>query len=486
MVTPQAVQLEAMSPLPSGPTRRLVLRGRFVLSVLAVAMLVAALLVVGLVGLIPFGLLVAFSADPDEDRIPKSVHLTRRNAVVAVAMVAVFTGFWLWHLDLTESTLVLLGAALMTLPLGLMDDAADAAHRPTVVVTKRSLILAVWGLVVFIGLHYAYGQSINMLAAVCLVVPLALAVSRVWNARRGRIEFGLLRHPLDRKLRPHLVQALNIWLCCALISGVVAAGGIHFARIWLSLDDTEFNVMVATFATGLVLLAGLALIPHRRVYAATNVVVALLSGFLAVQLFQVSVPRSDAVVLDSPLVGAWFVLNGGHSVLLNGHSPNESYALDLVRLGTNGRTHTGGAGAALSEYAGFGWPVLAPADGRIVEATDGNADSPAGTNSDHSNHLLIDIGSGRYVSMAHLKQGSVAVEVGDVVRNGQRVAAVGNNGNSLEPHLHLQVQDSPASTDADRTYPMVFRDVDISRGGAWPLGDSREPRTGDLVQGPRP
>jgi hypothetical protein len=68
----------------------------------------------------------------------------------------------------------------------------------------------------------------------------------------------------------------------------------------------------------------------------------------------VSVPRSDAVVLDSPLVGEWFVLNGGHSVLLNGHSPNESNALDFVRLGANGRTHTGGDSAPLAEYAGFG------------------------------------------------------------------------------------------------------------------------------------
>ena len=67
--------------------------------------------------------------------------------------------------------------------------------------------------------------------------------------------------------------------------------------------------------------------------------------------------------------------------------------------------------------------------------------------------------------------------------SGQRLAAVGNSGHSNEPHLHLQVQDSPAGTDADRTYPMVFRDVDITRGGVWPWGDSREPRTGDLVRG---
>jgi hypothetical protein len=450
--------------------------------VLAVAVLVAALFAVGLAGLIPFGLLVAFSAGSGADTPQDSVLLTRWNAALAAVMVAVFAGFWLWHLDLTESTLVLLGGALMALPLALQESPADTASGRTVVVTKRSLVLALWALAVFVGLYYAYGESFNMLATVCVVVPLVLAVSRVRRARRGRLELGLLRHPLGRRVRPHLVQAVNIWLCCALLGGVIAAGGTHFTRVGYSLTASQHRVLIAVFAAGLVLLAALALAPGRRVHLATNVVVALLSGFLAVQLIQVSATRSDAVVLDTPLVGEWFVYNGGHSVLLNGHSPNESNALDFVRVGANGLTHPSGAGAELSEYAGYGWPLLAPADGEVVEVTDANPDSPAGTNSDHSNHLVIDIGSGRYVAMGHLKQGSVTVEVGDSVRSGQPIAEVGNNGNSNEPHLHLQVQDSAAATDADRTYPIVFGNVDIDRGGPWPFGDGREPRTGDLVQ----
>ena len=71
--------------------------------------------------------------------------------------------------------------------------------------------------------------------------------------------------------------------------------------------------------------------------------------------------------------------------------------------------------------------------------------------------------------------------MGDQVRRGQPLAAVGNNGHSNEPHLHLQVQDSPASADAGKTYPIVFRNVHITRGGYWPWADSREVRTGDLV-----
>ncbi len=452
------------------------------LIVLALVVFVAAVLVVGPDGLIPFGLLLAFSTSSAEEEARTSVALTPRNLGLAVVMAAAFTWFWLWHLSLSEPTLVLIGGALMALPLALQNSAGHTASGRTVAVTTRNLILAIWGLVVFVDLYYAYGQSFNMLVAVCLVLPLVLAVSRARGARRGRIEFGLLHHPLRRELRPHLVQGINIWLCCALLGGVVAAGGTHFARIAFSLSLAQFGVMVAAFAAGLMLLAALAVVPRRRVHVASNVVVAVLSVFLGLQLVQMTLPRAEAVVLDSPLTGEWFVLNGGHSVLVNGHSPNESNAVDFVRLGANGRTHTGGKSAALTDYPGFGSPVMAPAEGRIVEVTDGYADTPPGVNGDHANHLVIDIGGGRFVSMAHFEQGSVTVRVGDVVRRGQRIAAVGNSGHSNEPHLHLQVQDSPAGADADRTYPMVLRNVVITRGGAWPWGDDREPRTGDVVR----
>ena len=273
--------------------------------------------------------------------------LSRRNLAVSAVMVAAFAWFWLWHLQLTESTLLLTAGSLIALPLTLQESESPARER-TVSVTRRNLVLALWALVVLVDLYYAYGQSLNVLVATCVVLPLVLAASRAWGARRGRVERRLLRHPLRREVRPHLVQALNIWLCCLLLGGVVAAGGTHYARIWLSLNDAQFSVMVAAFAGGLLLLAALALVPRRRVSPAINLLVALCSGFLALQLATISTPPSEAVVLDSPLAGEWFVLNGGRSVLLNGHSPNESNAVDFLRLGANGRTHTGGSDAPLS------------------------------------------------------------------------------------------------------------------------------------------
>jgi murein DD-endopeptidase MepM/ murein hydrolase activator NlpD len=60
-----------------------------------------------------------------------------------------------------------------------------------------------------------------------------------------------------------------------------------------------------------------------------------------------------------------------------------------------------------------------------------------------------------FVLLAHLRRGSIAVEVGDQVRIGDQVAVCGNSGNSTQPHLHVQVTDS-VDWDRARGIPMVF------------------------------
>jgi hypothetical protein len=154
-------------------------------------------------------------------------------------------GFWLWDLDRTESMLVLIGGALMALQLALQDAAVDAASGRTIVVTKRSLVLALWALVVSIYLYVAHGSA-STSARWCVSCAARGNGVAVLGAPRGRLFYGLLGHPL-RDVRPHLVQSLNIWLCCALLGGVVAAGGAHFARIAFALTCGELNVLIATF-----------------------------------------------------------------------------------------------------------------------------------------------------------------------------------------------------------------------------------------------
>jgi hypothetical protein len=55
------------------------------------------------------------------------------------------------------------------------------------------------------------------------------------------------------------------------------------------------------------------------------------------------------------------------------------------------------------------------------------------------NYVLIRAQEGVYVLLAHLRQGSVCVAVGDYLTPGQALGRCGNSGRSAQPHLHLSV-----------------------------------------------
>lgn len=64
------------------------------------------------------------------------------------------------------------------------------------------------------------------------------------------------------------------------------------------------------------------------------------------------------------------------------------------------------------------------------------------------NHVVVDHGDGVWSAYAHLRRGSASVRAGDRVHAGQRLAEVGNTGNTSEPHLHFQLMDAPHVTGA--------------------------------------
>jgi murein DD-endopeptidase MepM/ murein hydrolase activator NlpD len=57
------------------------------------------------------------------------------------------------------------------------------------------------------------------------------------------------------------------------------------------------------------------------------------------------------------------------------------------------------------------------------------------------NYVVLQCGN-VYPLLAHLRCGSVRVNVGDHVRVGDEVGEVGNSGSSIQPHLHFQVMSS--------------------------------------------
>ena len=68
------------------------------------------------------------------------------------------------------------------------------------------------------------------------------------------------------------------------------------------------------------------------------------------------------------------------------------------------------------------------------------------------------------------------------MRLGQPIAAVGDSGDSLVPHLHFHVQDSPDFSKQVLTVPVVFRDAILIRGGTEPTPAEADLRRGDHIR----
>lgn len=79
--------------------------------------------------------------------------------------------------------------------------------------------------------------------------------------------------------------------------------------------------------------------------------------------------------------------------------------------------------------AGLGTPVRAPADGTVVFA---------GQEGGYGHVLVLDHGYGLKTRYGHLSR--IDVKVGEKVKRGEFIAAVGNTGRSTGPHLHYEVR----------------------------------------------
>lgn len=368
----------------------------------------------------------------------------------------------------------------------------ERQHRRTVALGKVDTLMTVLAMLV-LGGGYSAGLLSEALAVVLLATAILTAASRVRPARHSGLEYGLLRHPLRRDVRPHLLQCVNHWLFWTTVGAAILVGS--FSNVpgmvallfgWPLLDVFPYRPLVILLGIAALVTSALMLVPRRRVPIASNVLVAIGSVLLAVQLAGIGTPPDDPVAVDLPLSGDWAMLAGGRSALLSHHHllPSVSNAVDFVRL-VDGRGYRGDAKRADS-WHGFGEPVLAPADGTVVRVLDGQPDEPVGaigqTLGQEGNHIVVEIGARRYAVLAHLRQGSVRVRPGDRVRRGQQIAAVGDSGNSLAPHLHFHIQDHPDSGDQVRTLPVVFRDVVLTRGEGESTPASADLRRGDHVR----
>ena len=201
-----------------------------------------------------------------------------------------------------------------------------------------------------------------------------------------------------------------------------------------------------------------------------------------------------AVSLAFPLRGEWTALHTP-AERVPSHGTDyfgQRYAFDFARLlGPYKKAypkpilhHLLGRVKAEDCY-GWGESVLAPFDGEVITTGDGWPDQErlnlvwdllrtslfAGdaTAEDYrpltGNYILLE-GQPGVALLAHLRRGSVRVEKGQFIREGEVMAAVGNSGNSTTPHLHFHIMDGRDPFKA-RGLPCKFRRYERFRDGAW-------------------
>lgn len=91
-----------------------------------------------------------------------------------------------------------------------------------------------------------------------------------------------------------------------------------------------------------------------------------------------------------------------------------------------------------------GRDITAAADGMVTATNDGEYDRCTTGDCDggggYGNYVMIRHADGRETLYGHLRQWSVAVEVGQGVRCGDKLGEMGSSGHSTGPHLHFEVR----------------------------------------------
>ena len=193
-------------------------------------------------------------------------------------------------------------------------------------------------------------------------------------------------------------------------------------------------------------------------------------------------------VLGPPLQGAGWLAHEGPSndnhhrrgiLVVNGKPVfSGRYAIDWNKIEND--QASSGDDKDLRSYFGYGQPVLAVADARVVTARDGFPDNapaqgdafqpavPTTLETQGGNMIVLDLGDGQFARYMHLRPGSVRVKSDDVVRAGQVLAQLGSSGDSRGPHLHFEVTNS--SEPGGEGVPYVFDSYEVTGADGHPMG----------------
>lgn len=153
-----------------------------------------------------------------------------------------------------------------------------------------------------------------------------------------------------------------------------------------------------------------------------------------------------------PINDVWTVYSGGPNAFLHKQTRNKqlrfAYLLTIEKEGQKFRED----GHENEHYFAYNANVVAPAHGKVVKIVHHIPDhAPFVRDEQHrfGNYVLIDHGHHEFSVVAHLKQHSIVVQVGDFVRPQQLLGVCGNSGNIDIPMLHFHVMNKRSLQDGE-------------------------------------
>lgn len=290
-------------------------------------------------------------------------------------------------------------------------------------------------------------------------------------------------HPTAPYIKTSSVgQAINFDFALENISGET----LHFRKIQLSVLDTSGKLILQKFLDENGTAPGIETLPKRTIEIGTTQLIFNPFNTLAPEIefaalqydFVLESDPSQAIYeqtitvtpsvyqTQTPLIvplRSLFIVYDGHEFyshhrrfdythpVMHQAGINSNfmrYAYDFCPINDAGGMFSGDE-AVNENWIGFDAMIYAPGAGSVIAAHDEMLDNrsfdEASFNSNpilfFGNYLIIDHLNGEYSLLAHLKQGSLKVKIGDLVEQDQEIAALGASGSANIPHLHYELRD---------------------------------------------
>jgi hypothetical protein len=173
--------------------------------------------------------------------------------------------------------------------------------------------------------------------------------------------------------------------------------------------------------------------------------------------------KESADEIFSPVQGGGWLACNGPGILsshrfayLNVHGTYflaQRFAIDWNRIDEKGNVFYPGSDNKMNEsYLDYGVDIYSATAGTVSKVRNEFLDNTPGEipeavqNVDNAcgNEVTVAMDNGHYAHYCHLKPDSIKVQTGDRVNQGQILAALGNSGNSMGPHLHFHLSDNPS------------------------------------------